>query len=195
MSIGKLYFLSLLQLQYMKIAILSDTHDNTPAIVWIIGYLNQQKIKIALHAGDIINPGILFRFSDHYEGHLHFVFGNHDGEQSLAERRVNEAHNLTCHRFEMCQEFADKQIFMKHYSSISETVATSQVFDVSVGGHDHQFRTRQYGQTLFINPGNTVTKDKWLPQKSDQESGFVVLDLENMRAERILLPDEFQYAE
>lgn len=43
----------------MKIAIISDTHDNSPAIVWIIEYLNENGITMALHAGDMINPGIL----------------------------------------------------------------------------------------------------------------------------------------
>lgn len=178
----------------MKIAIISDTHDNTPAIVWIIEYLNKQNIKIALHAGDMINPGILFRFRDHYKGHLHFVFGNNEGERALAERRANTANNLTCHLFEMRQEIKNKKIFMNHYSSISETVAKSNEFDVCIGGHDHQFRIKQYRQTLFINPGNTVTKDKWLPQKHDKESSFVILDLTSMKAEKKLLPNKFQYA-
>lgn len=81
----------MLQSTSMKIALLSDTHDNTPAIVWIIEHLNAKGISTALHAGDMINPGILFRFRDHYEGHLHFIFGNNDGEHALAERRANAA--------------------------------------------------------------------------------------------------------
>lgn len=48
----------------MKIAIISDTHDNTPAIVWVIEYLNDQGISTAFHAGDIINPGIIRRFHE-----------------------------------------------------------------------------------------------------------------------------------
>lgn len=179
----------------MKIAIISDTHDNTPAIVWIIEYLNQHNIEIALHAGDMINPGILYRFKDHYQGHLHFVFGNNDGEQALAERRSNAAENLTCHVMEMRQTFGNKTFFMNHYSSMSESVARSGEFDVCVGGHDHLFRVKKYGNTVFINPGNTVTKDKWLPQAPDKESSFVVLDTDTMETERILLPDTFQYAE
>jgi len=174
----------------MKIAILSDTHDNTPVIVWIIEYLNQQGITTALHAGDMINPGVLFRFRDHYQGHLHFVFGNNDGEQALAERRANEAPNLTCHLQEMRLELEGKKLFMNHYSSISESVAKSGEFDVSIGGHDHEYRVIEYGQSLFINPGNTVTKDKWLPQPADEESGFVVLDLSTMKHERIMPPKE-----
>lgn len=178
----------------MKVAIISDTHDNTLAIVWIIEYLNKQGIKIAFHAGDMINPGILYRFRDHYEGHFHFVFGNNDGEQALAERRANNIENMTCHLHEMRQEIEGKKIFMNHYSSISESVAKSDEFDVCIGGHDHLFRVKNYGETLFVNPGNTVTKDKWLPQEPDKESSIVVLDLETMEAERIMLPDNFQYA-
>jgi uncharacterized protein len=172
----------------MKIAIISDTHDNTPAIVWIIEYLNENKIQVALHGGDMINPGILYRFRDHYQGHLHFIFGNNDGEQALAERRSNDAQNLTCHLHEMRLELAGKNIFMNHYSSISESVAKGGEFDLCIGGHDHRYRVTEHGKSLFINPGNTVTKDKWLPQEADKESSFVIIDLETMKHERIMVP-------
>ena len=176
----------------MKIALISDTHDNTPAIVWIIEYLNQNTIETALHAGDMINPGILYRFKEHYNGHLHFIFGNNDGEQALAERRSDDAENLTCHLHELRTTIAGKTIFMNHYSSISESVAKSGEFDICIGGHDHQYRVNTHGTSLFINPGNTVTKDKWLPQEPDKESSFVVIDLKIMEYERVLLPEEFQ---
>lgn len=175
----------------MNIAIISDTHDNSPAIVWIIEYLNEHNIDVALHAGDMINPGILYRFRDHYQGELHFVFGNNDGEMALAEKRALESKNLSCHLQEMRQEFAGKKIFMNHYSTISESVAKGNEFDVCVGGHDHRYRAIQHGSTLFINPGNTVTKDKWLPQEADKESSFVVLDLETMKHERVMVPTTF----
>src|SRR3989338_2881615 len=179
----------------MKIAILSDTHDNTQAIVWIIEYLNQQKINICLHAGDIINPGILFRFRDHYQGTLHFVFGNNDGEHAIWERRSSEAKNVTCHLNEMRIELNGRKIFMNHFSSIGESVVKSGDFDLVIGGHDHRYRVIEKNSSLFMNPGNTVTKDKWLPQSQlpqDKESGFVVIDLKTMKFERIMLPDQFQ---
>lgn len=66
----------------MKIALITDTHDNTPAIAWIIQYLNEHSITIALHAGDLINPGVVLRFNKHFKGHFHFIFGNNDGERA-----------------------------------------------------------------------------------------------------------------
>lgn len=176
----------------MKIAIISDTHDNTPAVVWIIEYLNEQNISVALHAGDLINPGIISRFIQHYQGHFHFIFGNNDGERTRSERQAASSDNATCHIEEMRIELEGKSIFMNHYSSISEEVAKSGTFDICIGGHDHEYRTNKHSKSLFINPGNTVTKDKWLPQEADKESSFVVLDLNTMNVERVLLPSQFQ---
>ena len=172
----------------MKIGIMSDTHDNTPAIVWMIEYLNDHQIEICLHAGDMINPGILHRFRDHFKGQLHFVFGNNDGERSLATSRSLEAKNLNCHLLEMRLEFAGRKIFMNHYSTLSESIARSGEFEICIGGHDHEYRVTKYQKSIFINPGNTVTKDKWLPQEVDKVSSFVILDLENLETERIIVP-------
>lgn len=172
----------------MKIAIISDTHDNSPAIVWIIEYLNEHKIPVALHAGDLINPGILFRFRDHYQGEFHFVFGNNDGEQTIAAQRSTEAKNITCHWHYADLEFDNRKIFMNHYSTIGEKIVKSGEYDLVIGGHDHQYRVIEHENSLFINPGNTVTKDKWLPQAADHESSFVILDTESMKHERVMVP-------
>ncbi len=171
-----------------KIAILSDTHDNTPAVVWIIEYLNEHKIKTAFHAGDMINPGISRRFAEHFQGHLHFVFGNNDGEQARISALAATNDKLTCHLQEMRLELAGKKVFMNHYSSISELAAKSGEFDLCIGGHDHEYRVISHGKSLFVNPGNAVTKDKWLPSEQDKVSSFVVFDLETMEHERVIVP-------
>ncbi len=175
-------------MNFMRIAVISDTHDNTLSIVWIIEYLNEHQIPVAFHAGDIINPGILFRFGDHYTGHLHFVFGNNDGEQKIVVERVAKYQNMTCHGDLMDFTLENKRIFMNHYSDISEPMAQSGQFDMCIGGHDHQYRVKQFGKSVFINPGNTVTKDKWLPQEQDKESSFVIVDLDTMQTERVMVP-------
>ena len=172
----------------MKIAVISDTHDNSPAVTWIIQYLNEHKITIALHAGDIINPGIVMRFHKHYEGHLHFIFGNNDGERAGLMARTASMEKISCHGDTLRMELGGKMIFMNHYSDMGENMAQSGVFDVCIGGHDHQYRIVE-GPSLFINPGNTVTKDEWLMQDADKASSFVLLDLETLETERIMVPN------
>ncbi len=172
----------------MKIAIISDTHDNFPAAVWIIEYLNSHKIPVALHAGDIINPGIIHRFIEHYTGNLHFVFGNNDGEKARLALKAEAASNATCHHSDMHLELDGKKIFMNHYSTIGELVAHSGTVDVAIGGHDHKYRVIPHGKSLFINPGNTVMQDKWSTDTVEKTIGFVILDTNDLSHERVTIP-------
>lgn len=128
------------------------------------------------------------RFRDHYLGHLHFVFGNNDGEMARADQAARDSHNMTCHLQEMRLELLGKKIFMNHYSTISESVARGQEFDICIGGHDHKYRVIHHEKSIFINPGNTVTKDKWITSEENKESSFVILNLETMETQRVLVP-------
>ena len=118
---------------------------------------------------------------------MHYIFGNNDGERAIHLSRAEAAENMTCYGDVMIQEFETKRIFMNHYSSKAIECAKLGNFDVCIGGHDHLYRVEKYRETLFINPGNTVTKDKWLPQDPDRESSFVILDLETMETERVMV--------
>lgn len=174
----------------MKIAIISDTHDNAAAVMWIIEQLNQQNITTAFHAGDIINPGIIKLFDEKFKGELHFVFGNNDGEVGRAVKNIASSEKTFCYFEAMDKEFAGKRIFMNHFSSIVELVAQSELFDVAIGGHDHDYRTIQYGKTLFVNPGTTSQTDFFLDRREKSDKSFVILDLETMEHERVMIPHE-----
>lgn len=173
----------------MKIAIISDTHDNTPAIVWIIEYLNKNEIHSALHAGDIINPGNIAIFEETYKGELHFVFGNNDGDHGRIMNMVSKSSKLFCYHETMEKEFIDKSFFMNHYSSISELVAKSGEFDFIIGGHDHKYRIIKHGKSTFINPGTTSLTDISRGFLAKDQLSFVIIDLDTNQIERINLPE------
>ncbi len=176
----------------MKIGIISDTHDNHAAVAWIIEYLNSHQISVAFHAGDIIVPGVVKKFVDNFDGHLHYVFGNNDGEQAKHMEVVQKnPDKLSLYLWDgMELELEGKKIFMNHYSRVAELIAQSGEFDICIGGHDHQYRVITHGKSVFINPGNTLVKDKWISHQSpDKESSFVILDLATMEHERIMVPD------
>lgn len=175
----------------MKIGVISDTHDNTRAVVWIIEFLNQHSINTSFHAGDLISPGIIRRFKSHYQGHLHFVFGNNDGELSAISSIAKNSAKLTCHNREMYLNLEEKDIFMNHYAKLVERIAqSSNDFDLCIGGHEHIFETKTFDKTLFINPGHTMVMDRWQRDIENQNPpSFVILDLKNLKSEKILLPD------
>ncbi len=170
----------------MKIAIISDTHDNTQAVVNIIDYLNQHQIDTAFHAGDICYPGIINRFHTHYHGHLHFVFGNNDGELSTITQLASNSHKLTCHNRDMDLEIHGKKIFMNHYTHLVKKIAQTHEFNLYIGGHEHLYEVTTIAGTLFINPGHTMVMDPWQRNIEKQHGpSFVILDLNTMKHQLI----------
>lgn len=174
----------------MKIGIISDTHDNTAGLAWAVEYLNQQNCRLAFHAGDIINPGNMHFLKNTFKGELHFVFGNNDGDRARLLKNALSADNFVCHFESMDEVFEGKRIFMHHFSDVAELVAQNDLFDLVIGGHDHQYRTIQYGKTLFVNPGAMSLTDSFLGRADASGKSFVILDLETMEAERVIVPQE-----
>ena len=164
----------------MQIAIVSDTHDNFSLFKKLIQMLNEKKIRILLHAGDLVSPPILRIVQDIYQGEFHFVFGNNEGERFLLAKTALSAENITCHNFEAELEIDERKIYMIHYSSIAERIAKLGNYDLVIGGHDHKARRVEYGKGVFINPGNLANVER-------VEKSFMVVDLENLQSEKIIL--------
>lgn len=173
----------------MKAAIISDTHDNTPAIAWMINYLHEKNISLAFHAGDIVNPGNIALFEKTFNGELHFVFGNNDGEHGRILRNISQSEKVFCYFEAMDAVFHDRRIFMNHFSEISELVAQNNLFDIVIGGHDHKYRVKKFGKTVFVNPGSTSKTDFILGRSSKDESSFVVIDLVSLETQRIMVDE------
>ena len=64
----------------MKIGIMSDSHDNMPAIVKAVGFFNDVGVSLVIHAGDLITPFVAKPLSE-LDMDLVAVFGNNDGER------------------------------------------------------------------------------------------------------------------
>lgn len=45
----------------MRIGLLSDTHDNLQMVDAAVEHLNQERIDLALHAGDYVSPFVVPR--------------------------------------------------------------------------------------------------------------------------------------
>ena len=62
----------------MKIAIVSDTHDNMANFNKVIDFLHTEKIGIMLHCGDICNQETIDEAVKSFKGKIYFVRGNGD---------------------------------------------------------------------------------------------------------------------
>src|SRR3989339_1742478 len=95
----------------MKIAIVSDSHENIPAIKAALQVLGKDNVDLILHAGDIISPIALRAFQE-VKIFLIAVFGNNDGDRLFLTETVNASGDIYSGLYE--REIAGKKILMMH---------------------------------------------------------------------------------
>ena len=70
----------------MKIAIISDTHDNLPNIRKAVEIINDKDIDLVIHAGDYVSPFTAKEFKK-LNCEMIGVFGNNDGDKAMLLRK------------------------------------------------------------------------------------------------------------
>ncbi|NJE07177.1 metallophosphoesterase [Thermococcus sp. M39] len=132
----------------MLIGIMSDTHDNLPAIAKAVELFNREKVDLVIHAGDYVAPFVKRELSK-LKAPLKGVFGNNDGER----RGLNKALGIS---EEVLEIDADgMRIIVLHGTNekVVEAFARSQLYDVIVRGHTHKYEIRETGRSILVNPG------------------------------------------
>jgi len=136
----------------MKIAVLSDTHDNLWTLERALPHLREA--DIVLHCGDVCAPFTLKRLAEGIEGKpLHLVWGNNDGDRRMLAKIAEQVGNVHLHG-----EFADFSIdgfrvAMSHYPEVARAVARAAEHDLVCYGHDHTLHSSRIARTLLLNPG------------------------------------------
>ena len=136
----------------MRLAVVSDTHDNLQNLLKALPHL--QQADAVLHCGDVCSPFTLKRLAEAMgDKPVHLVWGNNDGDRRMLAEVAARAGNVTLHG-----EFADFavggfRIAMSHYPEIARAVAAAQRHHLVCYGHDHQAHEERIGETLLLNPG------------------------------------------
>lgn len=137
----------------MKIAILSDTHENKPNLISALQAAARLKAERVLFCGDLCGPFMIKQFGEHFLGPIDIVFGNNDGDRfRMAENALAIPH-ITLHGEYAALEIDGKRIGMTHYPFYAQAMAKSGDYDLVVFGHDHLVRIETYGNCLAVNPG------------------------------------------
>ncbi|ANF22801.1 metallophosphoesterase [Thermococcus piezophilus] len=132
----------------MLIGIMSDTHDNLPAIRKAVEFFNKQNVELVIHAGDYVAPFVA-RELRRLKAPLKGVFGNNDGEK----KGLYEVLGIADEILEM--EADGMKISVTHGTDerIVRALARSRLYDVVVVGHTHRYEIREDGRTILVNPG------------------------------------------
>ena len=155
-----------------QIGIISDTHDNRPAIQKAVALFNRRGVELVVHAGDFIAPFVAKDFGQ-LACPLVGVLGNNDGECVGLRSAFGGFGELYfgVHEF----HYGGKHIVAMHEPSCIDALVDSKRFDVIVYGHLHEVDVRE-GETLVINPGEGGgwVNGRWTA---------AILDLERMKVE------------
>ena len=139
----------------MKIAILSDSHDNIWKLAKAIPTLAEADAVI--HCGDLISPFMIIRLIQGMGGKpVHIVWGNNDGDRGLIAEVASKAENIKLHGDFADLELGGLKIGVNHYPKVARSLAESGSYDVVCYGHDHIAHEEKVGKTLLLNPGELM---------------------------------------
>jgi len=156
------------------IGIISDTHDNRPAIEKAVAFFNRREVSLVAHAGDFISPFTVLDFKK-LNCPMEMVFGNNDGERVGLSAAFKDSGTLL--PGPRLFTHYEKKILLMHEHGCLEQVAAGTALDVIIYGHTHDVDIRK-GPPLIINPGEA---GGWLRGRATA----AILDLERMEVELV----------
>lgn len=167
----------------MKIAILSDSHDNWVNLTKAVEISNERGCEVMFHAGDLIAPPMV-AILEQFNGLVHFVWGNNEGEKVKITQLIAQSSKIQLHGV-VAGDFYEGEIdqirvFMNHYPKISRLAAESGHYDLCIFGHNHQASQETVGTTLLVNPGEVMGY-------LTGQASFMIFDTKSKNLEQVLL--------
>jgi putative phosphoesterase len=142
----------------MKIAIVSDTHDNILNLEKFLAWLKKEKISFLIHCGDICAPSTLTKvILPNFSGKIYLVPGN-VSDLYLLKEEVKKFK-----RVKFFEEFGEiklknKLIAFTHFPEKAKELIKTGHYDLVFYGHTHKPWLKKYyfGKkvSLLVNPGN-----------------------------------------
>lgn len=145
----------------MRLAVMSDLHDNIAAWDLILLELNREKIDTLINCGDTVTFSTLRRMSENFNGQIHTVFGNNaDRDYELQHRQ--DFFNVIHHGDVGGLELESIRIGFTHEPEPAMAMVREGIFDLVCHGHTHLKRWEPFDKlrvargeksTWILNPG------------------------------------------
>jgi len=127
----------------MKVAIISDTHDNLASAKKAIEWLNKEEISLLLHCGDISSRETANELAKMFKGEIKFVRGNADVDLT----DIPEAGEI---------QIEGKGIAFVHFPEPARRLAKTGKYDLVFYGHTHKPWEEMIGNCRMVNPGEAA---------------------------------------
>ncbi|OGZ85414.1 MAG: hypothetical protein A2599_02225 [Candidatus Staskawiczbacteria bacterium RIFOXYD1_FULL_39_28] len=134
----------------MKLAIISDTHDNLKNFEKAINWFNKEGIELVLHCGDISSQETIDFANKLFKGEIKYVKGNADFNLDLPDKDEME---LKLESPLASSGRSSTKIAFTHFPDIAKKMAQSGKYDAVFYGHTHRPWDEKVGGCHMINPG------------------------------------------
>ncbi len=143
----------------MKIAIISDIHDNSHNLVCALEIIEKKKAKQIIFLGDFIANGIA-KILAASKIPVFAIWGNNDGDKPvLIKTSLAKGSNLTItENVYDSLEFDKRKIFITHYPDLAKPKAQSGKYDAVFYGHNHLKNQDKIDDCLVVNPGEIAAQ-------------------------------------
>ncbi len=152
----------------MKIAVVSDSHDNLSKIRGAIDKIKGLAVDFLIHAGDYVAPFSLVPFLDmgiEWRG----VLGNNDGER---QGLINKSEGRISQEPVLSLELGGRKIVISHRIENIDMNSMGDV-DLVIYGHSHKLDLRKDDSFVIVNPGE-------LCGYLSGQSTFAIVDLSDL---------------
>lgn len=168
----------------MRIAILSDIHDNLWNLAAALDAIKDADALIC--CGDLCSPFVIDELT-RFERDIHIVFGNNDADLYRITAKAVKRPNCHVHGELFQATFDGRRFAVNHFDYLARPMAKSGDYDVVCFGHNHEFEISQERSCLLINPGPIMGAKFSSGEWEDVEATFVVYDTGSNTAEGFMV--------
>ena len=137
----------------MKIAIISDTHDNLATLDKFLAYIEQNPVGLVIHCGDIADGITLERLAKNFRGKIMAVFGNMDYRDTVEKSVKKFPQQIKLFESLGETEVDGLKIGFCHHKENALQCCQNKKFDYFFYGHTHKPWLETVGDCQLANPG------------------------------------------
>jgi len=163
----------------MRVAILSDSHDNLPNLKRALSFIVKQKIKILLHCGDVCKPETVRELEKNFNGRIYIAMGNVD--LGFYHQKLKKGRSKKTRIFEDFGKIRvnNLKIAFCHNPDLARRLSRTKKYDFVFYGHSHKPFLEKTNNCFLANPGNI--------EGTFYKSTFAILDTKEKKLELKIL--------
>jgi len=141
----------------MLIGVFSDVHDNIGNLQRALEIFNKHGVSALIFCGDFCSPIPVRVMGAGFDGDIHVVFGNNDGDRfQMSAVAQNQFPNLKLHGEYAALELGGAKIAVTHYPFYAQALASTGDYQAVFSGHSHEHSEEHIGDCLWLSPGEVL---------------------------------------